>query len=76
MVVAFVLIQVEVGKAPQLVKKVKTFPGVTEAYLVAGPYDVLVKLEADKFEKVAQTVTEHLHGLEGVKSTLTLFAFE
>jgi len=44
---------------PPLVKKVKTLPGVTEAYLVAGPYDVLVKLEADKFEKVAQTVTEH-----------------
>jgi len=76
MVVAFVLVQVETGKAVELCKKIRTLPGVAEAYLVAGPHDILVKIVAEKFETVAQTVTEGIHKLEGIRNTLTLFAFE
>jgi DNA-binding Lrp family transcriptional regulator len=76
MVVAFVLIQVETGRAGELVQKIRTLPGVAEAYLVAGPHDILVKVVAEKFEMVAQTVTERIHKLQGIRNTLTLFAFE
>jgi DNA-binding Lrp family transcriptional regulator len=76
MVVAFVLIQSEVGKTRELVQKIRGISGVAEAYLVAGPYDILVKLQSERFETVAETVTERIQRLEGVRNTLTLFAFE
>jgi Lrp/AsnC family leucine-responsive transcriptional regulator len=76
MVVAFVLVQVETGRAGELVQKIRALPGVAETYLVAGPHDILVKVVAEKFETVAQTVTERIHKLQGIKNTLTLFAFE
>lgn len=48
---------------------------VAEAYTVAGPHDIVLKLKAEKFEKVAEAVTQKLHKIGGVKNTLTLFAF-
>jgi len=35
-----------------------------------------VKVQAEKFEKVAEGVTRQLHKIEGIKNTVTLFAFE
>jgi len=56
--------------------ELKRTRGVAEVYSVAGPHDIVVKLKAEKFEKVAEAVTKKLHKIGGVKNTLTLFAFE
>jgi len=76
MPVAFVLIDADVGKTHDILSTLKRTEGVVEAYTVAGPHDIVVKLQADKFEKVAEAVTQKLHKIGGVKNTLTLFAFE
>lgn len=75
MVTAFVLIKVEVGKARKALEKIKAVEGVVEAYLITGPYDIVAKLEME-YEKVVDTVAEKIHGVEGVKETLTLLAFK
>ncbi len=75
MVVAFVLVQSEIGTVELLVQEIRKLEEVVEAYMVAGPYDIIVKIQAQKFEEVAKTVTEKLHKLAGVKTTLTLFCF-
>lgn len=76
MPVAFVLVDADVGKAREILSKLKQTEGVAEAYTVAGPHDIVVKLQAEKFEKVAEAVTQKIHKIDGVKNTLTLFAFE
>lgn len=76
MPVAFVLVDADVGKVRDILSTLKRTEGVTEAYTVAGAHDIVVKLQADKFEKVAETVTQKIHKIDGVKNTLTLFAFE
>lgn len=76
MPVAFVLINAEVGKIREILTELRKIEGVAEAYSVAGPYDIVVKLQAEKFEKVAEGVTQKLHKLGGIKNTVTLFAFE
>lgn len=76
MPVAFVLVNAEVGKVREILSKLRGVEGVSEAYTVAGPYDIVVKLEAKKFEKVAEGVTRKLHKISGIKNTVTLFAFE
>ncbi len=76
MPVAFVLVDADVGKVRSILAELKRTQGVVEAYTVAGPHDIVVKLQADKFEKVAEAVTQGVHKIDGVKNTLTLFAFE
>lgn len=76
MPVAFVLINAEVGKIRGILSELRKIDGVVEAYSVAGPHDIVVKLQAEKFEKVAEGVTQKLHKIGGIKNTVTLFAFE
>jgi len=76
MPVAFVLIDAEVGKIHGILSELRKIDGVVEAYSVAGPHDIVVKLQAEKFEKVAEGVTQKLHKIGGIKNTVTLFAFE
>ncbi len=76
MPVAFVLVSAEVGKTREILGELKKIEGVVEAYTVAGSYDIVAKLQADKFEKVAEAVTQKLRKIGGIKNTVTLFAFE
>jgi len=76
MPVAFVMIDADIGKIRDILSTLKRTEGVVEAYTVAGPHDIVVKLQADKFEKVAEAVTRKIQAVDGVKNTLTMFAFE
>lgn len=75
MPIAYVLVNTEVGKTRQILGEIRKIEGVVEAYSVAGPYDILVKLDAEKFEKVAGAVVKKMHKVGGIKNTVTLFAF-
>ena len=75
MPVAYVLVNAEVGKIREILDEIRKIEGVAEACSVAGPYDIVVKLEAEKFEKIAEGVTRKLHKIGGIKNTVTLFAF-
>ncbi len=46
MVEAYVLIQAEVGRSPEVEDAVSKIPGVRFADVVTGPYDVVVRVEA------------------------------
>lgn len=76
MPLAFVLIDAEAGKVQEIINGLKKIPGVAEAYGVTGPHDIVVKLQLEKFEDIAATVSQKIHRLEGIKNTLTMFTFE
>ena len=76
MPIAYVLIDADVGQISELLEKLRSIEGVAEAYSVAGPHDIVVKVQAERFEQVAEAVTKYIHGLPGISNTLTLFAFE
>lgn len=76
MPVAFVLINAEVNKIRDILGALKGIEGVAEAYTVAGPYDIVAKLQSGRFEKVAEAVTMKVQKIGGVRNTLTMFAFE
>jgi len=76
MPVAFVLVDADVKRVRDILSELRRVEGVVEAYTVAGPHDIVAKLQADKFEKVAEAVTQKIHKIDGVKNTVTLFAFE
>jgi len=71
MVEAIVLVQVTVGASSAVVQAVGEVDGVTEAYVVTGPYDIIVRVEADSLDQLGQLVVSSIQAVEGVTRTLT-----
>lgn len=71
MVQAYVLIQTEVGKAAQVADEVRKIPGVESADDVTGPYDVIVRVEAEDVDQLGKLVVARIQGVEGITRTLT-----
>jgi len=68
---AYVLIQVETGRAESVAKALRTKPGITSADLVVGPHDVVVVLSGTDADAIARTVVNDIQGIRGVQRTLT-----
>ena len=71
MVNAYILIQTEVGKAAAVAAEVRSVTGVTEAEDVTGPYDVIVRAEAETGDDLGKLVVARIQSVEGITRTLT-----
>jgi DNA-binding Lrp family transcriptional regulator len=71
MVTAYILIQTEVGKAMQVAKSIADIDGVQSAEDVTGPYDVIVRAEADNVDDLGKLVVARVQAVEGITRTLT-----
>lgn len=71
MTAAYVLIQTEIGKPPQVVAALRSIPGLGSAELVTGPYDIILRVEAEDIDSVGKLVVGEVQSLEGVVRTLT-----
>jgi DNA-binding Lrp family transcriptional regulator len=70
-VTAYVLIQTEVGRAEKVATAARDIPGVVTADNVAGPYDVIVKTEADSLDELGQLVVSAIQKVDGITRTFT-----
>ena len=68
---AYVLVQTEVGKAAQVAGEGAGIEGVVAADAVTGPYDVIVRMEAETMDDLGKIVVSRLQLIEGVTRTLT-----
>lgn len=71
MVQAYILIQTEVGKASTVAEAIATIPGVIQAEDVTGPYDVIVRAEADTVDDLGRMVVAKVQQVDGITRTLT-----
>jgi DNA-binding Lrp family transcriptional regulator len=68
---AYILIQTEVGKAAAVASEIANIPGVASAEDVTGPYDVIVRAEAQTVDELGQLVVARIQGVDGITRTLT-----
>jgi DNA-binding Lrp family transcriptional regulator len=68
---AYVLIQTDVGKAATVARAVAAVDGVVTAEGVTGPYDVIVRAEADTVDELGRMVVGAIQGIEGITRTVT-----
>jgi DNA-binding Lrp family transcriptional regulator len=68
---AYILIQTEVGKAAQVAEAIAGLEGVTNAEDVTGPYDVIVRAEAETVDELGKLVVARVQGVPGITRTLT-----
>ena len=71
MVVAYILIQTEVGKAAKVAEAIVAIEGVQQAEDVTGPYDVIVRAEAPTIDELGKLVVARVQAVDGITRTLT-----
>ena len=71
MVHAYILIQTEVGKAAQVAQTIAEIDGVTKAEDVTGPYDVIVRAEAETVDDLGRLSLARVQSVDGLTRTLT-----
>jgi DNA-binding Lrp family transcriptional regulator len=68
---AYILIQTEVGRAAAVASEIGGLAGVTLAEDVTGPYDVIVRAEAETVDDLGKLVVAKVQGVSGITRTLT-----
>ena len=71
MVHAYILVQTEVGRAAAVAKEIGEITGVASAEDVTGPYDVIVRAEADDVDSLGRMVVAKVQAVQGITRTLT-----
>ncbi|MEU7722330.1 Lrp/AsnC family transcriptional regulator [Streptomyces tibetensis] len=71
MVQAYILIQTEVGKASVVAETIGKIPGIIQAEDVTGPYDVIVRAQADTVDDLGRMVVAKVQQVDGITRTLT-----
>ncbi|WP_328916442.1 MULTISPECIES: Lrp/AsnC family transcriptional regulator [unclassified Streptomyces] len=71
MVQAYILIQTEVGKASAVAEVISKINGVIQAEDVTGPYDVIVRAQADTVDELGRMVVAKVQQVDGITRTLT-----
>lgn len=75
MITAFVLLDVEVDRVPEVAETLSDLEGVTEVYSVTGRYDLIVKVKVAHNEDLADVVTGRIGKVEGIQGSETVIAF-
>jgi DNA-binding Lrp family transcriptional regulator len=68
---AYILMQVQTGRAQALKKELAIFPWVLRVDRIMGPFDIIVLVEAESNRDIGETILRDLQSLNGVKRTLT-----
>jgi DNA-binding Lrp family transcriptional regulator len=68
---AYVLIQTEIAKQTRVAAELGRIPGIGTADVLAGPYDVIVRVEAVDVDALGKLVVAEIQTVEGVIRTLT-----
>jgi DNA-binding Lrp family transcriptional regulator len=69
-VTAYILIQAEVGKT-HVARQAAAIDGVTSAQDVTGPYDVIVRAEAESMDDLGRMVVSQIQLIDGITRTVT-----
>ncbi len=72
MVNAYSLISAEPGKTAEVFRRIKAIEGIKEAETVAGPYDIVARIEVDSLEKLTKIIFGDIRATPGVTNTTTL----
>ncbi len=76
MAVGFVLITTEVGCEIDVRETVATVDGVVGQWIVFGPHDLFVKIEADDEAELTRCIVQGVRSIAGITETRTLIGAE
>jgi DNA-binding Lrp family transcriptional regulator len=71
MLSAYVLIETELGKVAHVAQALTKLDGVQLAEDLAGPYDVIARVQAPSLDALGRLVVARIQVLDGVTRTVT-----
>jgi len=71
MLSAYVLVESELGKVAHVARAIRDLDGVQVAEDLAGPYDVIARVEASGLDELGGLIVFRIQVLDGVTRTLT-----
>jgi len=69
---AYVMLNCELGAEESLIEQLKELEQVVDVFETIGTHDMMVKLQAENFEKIREVVSWNIKKLPKVRSTATL----
>ena len=69
---AYVMLNCELGAESGIIEQLKELEQVVDVFETIGTHDMMVKLQADNFEKIREIVSWNIQKLAKVRSTATL----
>ena len=72
-IVAFVILVVEVGKEYEVLNQIREIEDVTDARIVYGEYDLIVRLEVNSMRRLEKGIMR-IRNIKGVLRTATLIS--
>lgn len=75
MITAIILIKAAQGRVPEVAQALLEFPGITEAYSVAGPWDLVAIARVRRQDDLEALVAGRVQKIPGIEATTTLIAF-
>ncbi|MCI4334390.1 MAG: Lrp/AsnC ligand binding domain-containing protein [Thermoplasmata archaeon] len=68
----YLLIETEVGRLEEVARRLRAIPGIVEVEAVTGPFDLIVKMQAEHINAALDTVVHKVRKVPGIKGTETL----
>ena len=68
---AYILIQVQTGRAQAIKKELTQLPQFLRVDRVMGPFDLIALVEVDNNREIGELMLKEIQSLSGVKRTLT-----
>jgi DNA-binding Lrp family transcriptional regulator len=72
---AFVLVSARPDRIAALASELADVAGVAEVYSVAGDVDIVAIVRVPEHDQLAEVVTGHIAGLDGIISTRSMVAY-
>ena len=72
MTTAYVMINCELGAEETIMEKLKEIEQVKDVFGTIGTHDMMVKLDADNFEKIREIVSRNIQKIEKIRTVSTL----
>ncbi len=68
---AYILINTQIGKTSEVLKKLKEMSEIKHLDIIMGPYDIIAQVETDSHDSLSHIVMQKLQNIDAIKHTMT-----
>lgn len=76
MVTAYVMLNCDLGAEAEVIEELQGIEQTVDVFETIGTHDVMVKIQAENFEKIREVISWNIQTIKKIRSTVTLIKKE
>ena len=76
MVTAYVMLNCDLGAEADVIEELQGIEQTVDVFETIGTHDVMVKIQAENFEKIREVISWNIQSIKKIRSTVTLIKKE